>query len=355
MNKALVTAVVLAMATFWPSEAVAQYTVRGKIKGPDGKGIAGISVVFARAGGAAPDPVVTNAKGKWLQRGFETGVSYTVTPTREGLLFTPPDRQVQKASRANFTSEIDPATVLWVEIPAGSFNMGCTPGDQECEARESPVHEVDVPAFAIMGTLATNAQYQACVDASKCDAVNLAETAQYLGDAVLGDAYPIVNVSDGEASRFCTWASGGRKAGGRLASEAEWEYAARGGRNDRRYPWGNSINQRNANYVGVGGADNWPATSPVASFRASGYGLYDVAGNVWEWVEDLYHDTYDGAPTDGSAWSSGGVFPTQRVLRGGSWNNMGQTLRVSYRGRLRLDDRSLEVGIRCVRDAAAED
>ena len=289
MNKARFAAVVLAIAALWPSAAEAQYKVRGKVKGPDGKGLGGITMVFARADGTgtAPESVVTSAKGKWTQRGFETGVEYTVTPTRGGFMFNPASRQVQRAGKANFTSEIDPTTALWVEIPAGSFDMGCTSGDQDCEARESPVHSVDVPAFVIMGTVATNAQYQACVDATECDAVNTAETAQYLGDDALGDAYPIVNLSDREAQKFCTWISGGRRFGGRLASEAEWEYAARGGRDTWRYPWGNNITQRHANYVGMGATDQWPNTSPVASFRANGYGLYDMVGNVWEFVEDL--------------------------------------------------------------------
>ena len=104
----------------------------------------------------------------------------------------------------------------------------------------------------------------------------------------------------------------------RLLTEAEWEYAARAG-TTTAYFWGDEIGKGNANCDGCGSQWDDKQTAPVGSFAANAFGLYDMAGNVWEWVQDCYHDNYDGAPTDGSAWTSGDC--SLRVVRGGSWNS----------------------------------
>jgi formylglycine-generating enzyme required for sulfatase activity len=103
----------------------------------------------------------------------------------------------------------------------------------------------------------------------------------------------------------------------RLLTEAEWEYAARAG-STTAYYWGVEIGRGNANCNGCGSKWDNLQTSPVGSFAANQFGLYDMAGNVWQSVQDCYHDDYNGAPTDGSAWTSGDC--SRRVFRGGSWD-----------------------------------
>ena len=117
-----------------------------------------------------------------------------------------------------------------------------------------------------------------------------------------------------------------------MLSEAEWEYAARAG-TLTAYFWGGKIGKNNANCDGCGSQWDNKQTAPVGSFKPNAFGLYDMAGNVWEWVEDVYHDNYRvGAPTDGSAWVLGGDAGS-RVVRGGSWFNNPQYLRAASRNR----------------------
>jgi formylglycine-generating enzyme required for sulfatase activity len=129
----------------------------------------------------------------------------------------------------------------------------------------------------------------------------------------------------------------------RLLTEAEWEYAARAGTTTAYY-WGDDIGKGNANCNGCG--SRWGGlTSPVGSFAANQFGLYDMAGNVWQWVRDCYHDNYDhGAPTDGSEWTSGDC--EGRVARGGSWIDVPRSLRSAGRIGFISDDRNYRIGFR---------
>jgi len=117
--------------------------------------------------------------------------------------------------------------------------------------------------------------------------------------------------------------------GGRLPSEAEWEYAARAG-TSTQYWWGDDIGSNRANGLETGSPWSGEQTSPVGSFEPNPFGVYDTAGNVWEWVQDLWHGNYNGAPADGSAWEVGGD-GGRRVIRGGSWFIEPETLRSASR------------------------
>ena len=226
----------------------------------------------------------------------------------------------------------------WVRIPAGTFQMGCVPGDLECSPDETPRHTVTVGTpFLMMIMPVTVAEYRRFARATGHEMRSATPDVQ-------GDDHPVVDVTWADAVAYCTW------AGGRLPTEAEWEYAARGGRDGLKYPWGDSISHDNANFKGTGGRDRWESTSPVGSFEANGFGLFDMAGNVWEWCADLYGDKYyaSSPATDPPGPSSG----SSRVLRGGSWEFGPGFLRISLRGWIGPSGGVNSGGFRCVRSPA---
>jgi formylglycine-generating enzyme required for sulfatase activity len=152
---------------------------------------------------------------------------------------------------------------------------------------------------------------------------------------------PVINVDLKDAKSFIAWLSVQSGQAYRLLSEAEWEYACRGG-TMTRYWWGDEITPENANY----GA-NVGKTTEVGSYPANPFGLYDMHGNVWEWVEDRWHDSYVGAPNDGSAWILGTA--PDVVLRGGAWFNGPRVVRSAVRIRDNPDYRYYFVGFRVAR------
>jgi formylglycine-generating enzyme required for sulfatase activity len=160
---------------------------------------------------------------------------------------------------------------------------------------------------------------------------------------------PVVNVSWDDAKTYVAWLSRKTNKGYRLLSEAEREYAARAG-TATPFSWGASISTSQANYdgnytYGSGSKGEYRAkTVPVDAFQPNAWGLFQMHGNVYDWVEDCYHDSYAGAPTDGSAWVSGDC--SRRVLRGGSWSSNPQDLRAACRGRDSAVDRYISEGFR---------
>lgn len=231
-----------------------------------------------------------------------------------------------------------------VVIPGGNFMMGCTVGDSECFEDEKPTHKVVLKAFAMDKTEVTVGAYRKCVEAGRCTVPAAKSYSQYCnwgyGDR---DAHPVNGVNWTQAKAYCEW------AGKRLPSEAEWEYAARGGHSEWKYPWGNENADCSRAVMddrgdGCGKNSTWPAGSK----GEYGFGLNDMAGNVLEWVEDCYHDDYSGAPTDGRAWVMARC--DMRILRGGSWLDDPWFLRVSGRIGLNPGFWNLISGFRCAQD-----
>ena len=223
------------------------------------------------------------------------------------------------------------AGIRWVRIPGGSFMMG-----SNLDADSRPRHQVRVPSFEMAQALVTNRQYRDCVSAGVC------APAHDSGPWFAADDQPVVGVDWEQARTFSQW------VGGRLPTEAEWEYAARGGGRDQRFPWGDKeATCENLVFDDCGGT-----TAPVCSRPAGDtrHGLCDMAGNVWEWLQDRYHGTYEGAPADGSAWETGPLNEKwDRVLRGGSWTQMPNEISPTIRGYRHHRQQSLEIGFRPVR------
>lgn len=157
---------------------------------------------------------------------------------------------------------------------------------------------------------------------------------------------PVIFVSLDDANAYVAWLA--KKTGKpyRLLSEAEYEYATRGG-TTTVYPWGGAIGKNNANCNGCGSKWDNQQTAPVGSFAANGFGLYDIVGNVDEWTQDCYHNSYGGAPADGSAWTSGDC--SDRVLRGGSWLGSSRALRSAFRIWYSPGSRYFNIGFRVAR------
>jgi formylglycine-generating enzyme required for sulfatase activity len=229
-------------------------------------------------------------------------------------------------------SQTLPERSVWVKVPAQTCQVGCTPQDSECSDNERPQHQAQLPrGFSLMATEVT-------VDAFRgfADAVNqpMAQQPDWSG----GD-HPVVNVTWSQASAYCQWAKG------RLPTEAEWECAARGGEQGHIYPWGDRYEPGQAN-----DSDGFrqAGTKRVGSYAPNTYGLYDMVGNVWEWVSDWFDDGYYAhAPLVNP---QGPLSGQARVMRGGSWRPFPRVLRTSNRGRSQPDRTNYYVGFRCARD-----
>ena len=156
-----------------------------------------------------------------------------------------------------------------------------------------------------------------------------AATCPHVPDSWGRGEMPVTNVSWADAKQYVGWLSRLTGEEYRLLSESEWEYAARA-RAMTRYAWGGDVGEGNANCDGCGSQWDSQQTAPVGSFAPNAFGLFDMHGNVWEWVEDSWHDNYDGAPADGTTWVGGGD-PNFRVVRGGSWRNEPELVRADAR------------------------
>ncbi len=223
-----------------------------------------------------------------------------------------------------------------VVVPAGQFVMGSPEGEIGRFPDERPQHGVQVAAFAAGRFEVTWDEWKACVRGGGCDSLGPDDEGWEVDGAL-----PAIGVSWIAAQAYLQWLSGETGRDYRLLSEAEWEYAARGKTNgsasEPAFWWGDTASSELANHrseAEAQGRDRWSYTAPVGSFPANPFGLHDMNGNVWEWVEDCWHFTYEGAPTDGSAWTDGCssiTRETSRVRRGGSWANQPRDIRAAIR------------------------
>jgi len=223
--------------------------------------------------------------------------------------------------------DTDPG-LTWVLIPGGMYKMGCVPQDTKCSNSEKPQHPVTVSTFDLTETVITQDQYYA---------VTGKRPSYFTG---CGGDCPVENVDWYEAKAFCA------AVGGRLPSEAEWEYAARG-RTTTIYYCGNDSSCLSE--IAWYSNSYYNETHPVKTKDPNDFGLYDMLGNVWEWTEDCWHNDYTGAPSYGGIWAGGNS--SYRVLRGGWWFFIyDYFLRASNRLDGAPDYGYSDVGFRCSRD-----
>ena len=231
-----------------------------------------------------------------------------------------------------------------IVVPAGSFTMGSPTSEVLREFNEGPQHAVIFARqFAVGHFALTFDEWDACAADGGCKGYKPFDQGFGRGRR------PVIFVSWDDAKEYTAWLS--RKTGKayRLLSEAEREYVTRAG-TTTPFWWGSSISTNQANYNGSstygGGAQGEfrQKTMPVDSFQPNPWGLYQVHGNVGEWVEDCWNESYQGAPSDGSAWTSGDC--SQRVLRGGTWRVDPQVLRSAYRSRSSAGSRFIGRGFR---------
>lgn len=240
-----------------------------------------------------------------------------------------------------------------VVIPAGSFTMGTPDDEAGRQLEEGPQHLVTIELpFAVGRFEVTFDEWDACVAAGGC-------AKYHPDDGGWGRGrHPVVNVVWEDVQSYLQWLSQNTGQAYRLLSEAEWEYAARAGTASRFYT-GECISSDQANYKGSIYSKNcsarnwvdWQQTAEAGSFPPNAFGLYDMLGNVWEWVEDCYHENdYNGAPADGSVWQGGNCM--WHGVRGGAWYNDMPYLRAGFRNWAMLRYRNDVLGFRVARALA---
>jgi formylglycine-generating enzyme required for sulfatase activity len=246
-----------------------------------------------------------------------------------------------------------------VVVPAGSFMMGSSPTEiaalekqyrSDGARHEGPLREVTIARpFAVGKYEVTFAEWDACVSEGGC---------KHSPDSRRWERgrTPVFNVSWSDINEeYLPWLSRTTGKAYRLLTEAEWEYAARGGRGRLNYWWGNEASRKHANYGDAKqccsgyaeGYDKWVNWGPVGQFPANPFGLHDMHGNVWEWVQDCYAANYSGAPVDGSAAPD--TLSCLRVIRGGGWDAHPSGLRSAHRGRALAKNPQIWVGFRVCR------
>jgi len=262
-------------------------------------------------------------------------------PAEKSVAASPPPTPASKPAlktAASTAGEIkDCATCpALVALPGGTFEMGSNSDDPA----ERPVHRVSIgQPFAIGKYEVTVEQWNACADASGCPRIDI--------EGNPSKSTPVHNLSWDDAQVYVKWLSKTTGKTYRLPTEAEWEYAARGG-TTTTYWWGNEMRKGYADCKDCG--EPWRKDSPVnvGSFMPNPFGLFDMNGSVWEWVADCWHSSYKGAPADARVWDEAGC--PMRVIRGGSWPDGGAYMQSSTRFKYSASVRQSQNGLRVARD-----
>lgn len=306
---------------------------------------AGYAVISLMPGAASLNvptetPVPTEEKSTALEvaAGVPVTSNDSSSPTLESPTPVPPPTEAPTITASEPLPEItDDKGAELVLVPEGNFLMGSDRGETD----EQPVHTVYLDAFYIDKFEVINKLYQACVEDGTCDPPRqnyfFAEspTKIYYGNPQYGN-FPVVYVDWNMAKAYCEW------RGGRLPTEAEWEKAARG-TDANTYPWGKDLDCQRANYQGCVNRTSEAGSYPDG---VSPYGVYDMTGNVWEWVSDRYADNYYAkSPTNNP---SGPITGQSRVLRGGSWPRFDVT--AYHRTKFAPEYNTFDIGFRCARD-----
>ena len=259
-----------------------------------------------------------------------------------------PTKPVNTSQTSTKSADNEPSKeIIWqtdgakmVLIPEGSFQMGdALKEPEEFMAPSLPTHKVSLNAFYMDIYEVTLGQYKRFLKATEHPPLP-----DWVEKITPDDNYPVIGVSWFDAQAYAEW------TGKRLPSEAEWEYSARGGLIGQRFAHGNELKHTDANFKGKGGADIWENPSPVASFKANSYGLFDVMGNVWEWCEDLYDENYYLVSEPENPKGPESTPMERRVIRGGSWMSFKHFLRVALRNYQNPEMKNNYTGFRCVVD-----
>lgn len=253
---------------------------------------------------------------RWRQ--YTVTRPYMQTQVRPYVLIAAKERALKPGDSFKECATDCPTMIV---VPAGSFVMGSLASEHQ--SFEEPQHQVTIlKPFAVAKVEVTFAEWDTCATFGDCD--------PHISDSGWGRSrQPVINVTWADAEHYAAWLSKMTGRPYRLLSEAEYEYAARGG-TQTAYPWGDAIGKNNADCNGCGSQWDDMQTAPVGSFVPNRFGLYDMVGNVYEWVADCLHANYRGAPADGSPWVADGSC-NGRMIRGGSWADAPTDLRVASR------------------------
>lgn len=227
-----------------------------------------------------------------------------------------------------------------IVLPKGQFLMGAPENEALRHAVETPQHKVTINyVLAVARTELTFAEWDACASAGACR--KNVETNWPRGQQ------PVININWNDTEIYLTWLNKTTGQNYRLLSEAEWEYAARAN-SKTAYFWGNEIGSNHANCTECGEQSKNIEPQLAGSYLPNPFGLFDLHGNVQEWVQDCWHNNYQGAPQDGSAWLNS-CSEAHRVLRGGAWSSSRDELRSAARDRKTWDHTSPDTGFRIAR------
>lgn len=292
--------------------------------------------------GSSPERVLANAQAEVTRASDGRQSPFFLRSPGEPFFFVDPlparvvvvEKKVQPGDKRENPKD----GLIYVWIPSGTFEMGCVNGDRDCQKDEGPQHKVKISqGFWMTGTEVTSLSYEKFAQKTNHALPQKSKT----NPKLVGSDLPVTGVTWADAKDYCTW------AGGRLPTEAEWEYAARGGLDNKKFPWGDKFDPKLANSFKSDHTKKWPELVPVRYYNSgNGYNLYDMAGNASEWVSDFYDPTYytRNPVVDPQGPASG----TERVVKGGDFDGADKHLRISIRDHKNPAKADNTTGFRCV-------